>query len=128
MLTENIFFHGKYKQIMKNIQTSSEYAALLNQLKERIRSAQYEALRAVNKELISLYWDIGKIIINRQNKLGWGKSIVEKLSADLQHEFPGMSGFSPRNIWYMRNLFVLYNKNKKLQPLVAEIAWTHLAS
>jgi predicted nuclease of restriction endonuclease-like (RecB) superfamily len=68
---------------------------------------------------------VGKIIINRQNKLGWGKSIVEKLSADLQNEFPGMSGFSPRNIWYMRNFFVLYNKSKKLQPLVAEIAWSH---
>jgi predicted nuclease of restriction endonuclease-like (RecB) superfamily len=110
---------------MNKIQSSSEYVALLNKLKERIRFAQYDALRAVNKELISLYWDIGKIIINRQNKLGWGKSIVEKLSADLQNEFPGMSGFSPRNIWYMRNFFVLYNKNKKLQPLVAEIAWSH---
>jgi predicted nuclease of restriction endonuclease-like (RecB) superfamily len=110
---------------MKSIKTSKEYAVLLNKLKERIRSAQYAALRAVNKELITLYWDIGKIIIHRQKKSGWGKSIVERLSADLQNEFPGMSGFSPRNIWYMRNFFALYNKNKKLQPLVAEIAWSH---
>src|SRR3972149_9690453 len=108
-----------------NISYQKDYAALLLEVKNRIRSAQYDALKAVNKELISLYWDIGKMIVERQEKEGWGKSVVEHLSADLQKEFTGMMGFSARNIWYMRNFFVLYSKSAKLQPLVAEIGWTH---
>ena len=108
-----------------NISYQKDYAALLLEVKNRIRSAQYDALKAINKELINLYWDIGKMIVERQEKEGWGKSVVEHLSADLQKEFAGMMGFSARNIWYMRNFFVLYSKSAKLQPLVAEIGWTH---
>jgi hypothetical protein len=70
------------------------YTTLLETIKERIRSSQYEALKAVNTELIKLYWDIGKAIVARQEKEGWGKSIVERLSVDLQTEFPGLYGFS----------------------------------
>jgi len=110
---------------MKNNVQMNEYTNLLQDVKQRIRSAQYEALRAVNKELISLYWDIGKMIVDRQKKYGWGKSIVENLSKDLQLEFHGMQGFSERNIWYMRNIFVEYENKTNLQPLVAEIGWTH---
>ena len=101
------------------------YQDFLKQIKDRIRSAQYEALKAVNKELIRLYWDIGKMIVERQIERGWGKSVVENLAKDLQAEFPGMGGFSSRNIWYMRNFYVLYEKKEKLQPVVAEIGWTH---
>jgi len=61
---------------MKNNVQMNEYTNLLQDVKQRIRSAQYGALRAVNKELISLYWDIGKMIVERQKKYGWGKSIV----------------------------------------------------
>ena len=75
-----------------------DYAVLLNDIKQRIRSAQYEALKAVNKELISLYWDIGRIIVERQKEETWGKSVVEQLAKDLQAEFPGIHGFSTRNI------------------------------
>lgn len=103
----------------------SAYSAFLEDVKKRIRSAQYEALKAVNKELISLYWDLGKMIVDKQNSLGWGKAVVENMARDLQVEFPGVSGFSSRNIWYMRNFYVLYGNNPKLQPLVAEIGWTH---
>ena len=104
---------------------SGEYGNLLVEIKQRIRSAQYEALRAVNKELIALYWDIGQLIVTRQEGETWGKSIVEQLAKDLQAEFPGMSGFSVRNIWNMRSFYVTYSQNQKLQPLVAEIGWTH---
>jgi predicted nuclease of restriction endonuclease-like (RecB) superfamily len=103
----------------------SDYAALLGEVKERIRAAQYAALRAVNKELIALYWDIGGLIIERQQGKTWGKSVVERLAQDLQAEFPGVGGFSARNIWYMRNFYATYCGNKKLQPLVAEISWSH---
>src|SRR3989337_1092232 len=103
---------------------SSGYLELLADIKQRIRSAQFEALRAVNKELIGLYWDIGRIIHKRQKGNTWGKAVVEHLADDLQKEFPGIQGFSARNIWYMRDFYVTYCKNKKLQPLVAEISWT----
>jgi predicted nuclease of restriction endonuclease-like (RecB) superfamily len=102
-----------------------DYAVLLNDIKQRIRSAQYEALKAVNTEMISLYWDIGRMIIERQKDEAWGKSVVERLARDLRAEFPGVHGFSTRNIWYMRNFYVTYEKNGKLQPMVAEIGWAH---
>jgi predicted nuclease of restriction endonuclease-like (RecB) superfamily len=101
------------------------YIHLLMEVKQRIRSAQYEALKAVNRELINLYWDIGQMIFIKQQNSNWGKSVVEQLSKDLQTEFPGISGFSARNIWNMRSFYVTYSQNEKLQPLVAEIGWTH---
>jgi predicted nuclease of restriction endonuclease-like (RecB) superfamily len=102
-----------------------DYRNLLVEVKQRIRSAQYEALKAVNKELIALYWDIGKMIVTRQQGASWGKSVVEQLAKDLQAEFTGISGFSVRNIWNMRSFYVAYSQNEKLQPMVAEIGWTH---
>ncbi len=104
-------------------QLTNEYTNLLQEVKERIRSAQYEALKAVNKELINLYWDIGKMIVERQKEHGWGKSVVETLARDLQVEFPGMHGFSVQNLWYMRQFYAEYNNDEKLQPLVGEISW-----
>ena len=103
---------------------STEYKTFFKEIKERIYKAQYDALKAVNKELINLYWDIGKAIVAKQDKIGWGKAIVETLAKDLQKEFPGMHGFSARNLWNMRTLYLTYRDNQKLQPLVAEISWT----
>ena len=104
---------------------TADYAELLKNIKERITEAQYAALKAVNKELIGLYWDIGRMIVERQKSDTWGRSVVEQLAKDLQAEFPGIKGFSSRNIWYMRNFYTCYRENKKLQPMVAEIGWTH---
>ena len=112
------------KPIWKN-NIPGEYVTLLDDIKERIRSAQYEALGAVNKELILLYWDIGRMIVDRQEGTTWGKSVVEQLAKDLQAEFSGISGFSTRNIWYMRKFYLAYFGNEKLQPLVAEIGLSH---
>ena len=103
----------------------SDYQAFLKEIKGKILEAQYKALKAVNLELIKLNWDIGKSIVENQEELGWGKSVVENLSKDLQYEFPGMQGFSSRNLWLMRSFYLEYKDNKKLQPLVAEISWTH---
>lgn len=108
----------------KNVLDRSEYALLFTEVKERIRSAQYEALRAVNKELISLYWDIGRMIVERQRGSTWGKAVVERLASDLQKEFPGMQGFSAQNLWYMRQFYHEYHNKPKLQPLVGEISWS----
>jgi len=100
-----------------------DYSTLLIEVKERIRSAQYAALKAVNKELVNLYWDIGKMIAERQEAEGWGKSVVQQLAADLRAEFPGVRGFSVQNLWYMRQFYLEYHDNPKLQPLVGEISW-----
>lgn len=103
---------------------SAEYKTFLSEIKERIHKAQYDAFKAVNKELIQLYWDIGKSIVTKQDRLGWGKSIVETLAKDLQKEFQGIQGFSSANLWRMRNFYLAYHKNEKLAPLVREISWT----
>lgn len=108
----------------KDGKVTTSYNALFGEIKERIRSAQYEALRAVNKELITLYWDIGRMIVERQKDEGWGKSVVQKLAGDLQIEFAGIQGFSAQNLWYMRQFFIEYSGKAKLQPLVGEISWT----
>jgi predicted nuclease of restriction endonuclease-like (RecB) superfamily len=95
------------------------------EVQQRIRAAQYDALKAVNREMINLYWDIGKMIVTRQQNVNWGKSVVEQLAKDLQAEFPGISGFSTRNIWRMRDFYLTYHSQEILPPLVAEIGWTH---
>ena len=107
------------------IQRSDDYQTLLGAVKKRIRSAQYAALKAVNKELITLYWEIGQMIVHRQEETGWGRSVVEQLSQDLQTEFPGISGFSAANLWRMRSFYAAYKDDEKLAPMVQEIGWTH---
>jgi predicted nuclease of restriction endonuclease-like (RecB) superfamily len=102
-----------------------DYPGLLTEIKERIRSAQYEALKAVNKELVGLYWDIGRMIVERQDVEGWGKAVVEQLAADLRTEFPGVGGFSSSNLWRMKAFFEAYTGREKLAPLVREIGWSH---
>ena len=102
-----------------------EYGKLFQDIKARIQAAQYQAFRAVNRELISLYWDIGRMIVKRQEKHGWGKSIVEKLAGDLQKEFPGIKGYSKDNLWRMRKFHLAYRRDPKLAPLAQEIGWTH---
>lgn len=104
---------------------AGDYPRLLSEVKERIRSAQYEALKAVNKELVGLYWDIGQMIVERQDVEGWGKAVVEQLAADLRTEFPGVAGFSASNLWRMKAFFEAYTGLEKLAPLVREIGWSH---
>lgn len=101
------------------------YGRLLGQIRERIRAAQYAALRAVNTELVSLYWDIGRMIVERQAREKWGRAVVERLAEDLRKEFPGISGFSASNLWRMRVFYETYSTNKKLAPMAREIGWTH---
>ena len=104
---------------------ASWYPGFLADIKSRIKSAQYEALRAVNKGLVSLYWDLGRLIVERQKLAGWGKAVVERLSHDLQVEFPGVEGYSSKNLWRMRQFYEAYANDAKLSPLVREISWSH---
>jgi hypothetical protein len=80
----------------------------LEALKTRVRQAQTQAMLSVNRELIQLYWDIGRRIVERQEKEGWGQSVVDRLAGDLQKAFPGSQGFSPVNIWRMRAFHLAY--------------------
>jgi len=93
------------------------------EIKDKVRLAQYEALKAVNVYLISLYWDLGKAIAEKQT-LGWGKAIVPTLPKELRKEFPSMSGFSTTNLWYMAQFYAEYQADVNLQPPVGEISWT----
>ena len=103
---------------------SPEYLDFRNEITSRIRSAQYGALKAVNKEMIALYWEIGRRITEQQAALGWGKSVVENLSRDIQKEFPGIKGFGVSNMWDMARFYAEYRSNEILQPLVGEISWS----
>jgi predicted nuclease of restriction endonuclease-like (RecB) superfamily len=99
------------------------YSDFLMEVKTQIRQRQFQALRAVNSELLALYWWLGENISQRQNALGWGKSVVENLARDLQAEFPGRNGFSAQNLWGMRQFYNEYSDKPKLQSLIGEISW-----
>ncbi|HKP76557.1 MAG TPA: PDDEXK nuclease domain-containing protein [Longimicrobiaceae bacterium] len=113
------------------------YGELLETLKARIRGAQVQATLAMNRELIQLYWDIGREVAQRQQQEGWGSAAIERLSRDLRGAFPDVRGFSTRNLWRMRSLYLSYTL--EVQPLlplpgvdgvilpqaVAEIPWGH---
>jgi len=105
--------------------SENDYSQTLQAIKERIRIAQYQALKKVNTELISAYQDIGRIIVEKQEQQGWGENVVKRLAKDLQVEFPGVRGFSLRNLWYMRTLYLTYKDKPNVQPLVAQISWSH---
>ena len=101
-----------------------DFTNFVKDIKQKIFSSQYEAFKAVNKELIDLYWDIGKNIVLKQEAFGWSKSVVKNLSDELRKEFVGIKGFSVQNLWNMRQFYLEYYQNEKLQPLVGEISWT----
>jgi hypothetical protein len=77
---------------------AADYTAFLTEVKGRILTARFQAGRAVNRELVMLYWDIGRGIVEKQQAAGWGDSVVERLAADLRAEFPDMRGFSGRSV------------------------------
>jgi len=97
------------------------YGAFIKEIKDLIYRRQYEAMKKVNKELIQLYWEIGEEIERQQREQGWGNSVVEILAKELQKEFPGVQGFSARNLWRMKNFYIEYSQAAKLPPSVAEI-------
>ncbi len=115
----------KLAPMAREMATAENYPAFLADVKTRIQDVQYAALRAINKELVGLYWDIGRLIVERQQSDGWGKAVVEQLAADLQADFPGTGGFSASNLWRMRAFFETYDGTKRLAPLVREIGWSH---
>lgn len=102
-----------------------DYSQWLITLKQRIQTSQQKAVLAVNHELILLYWQIGKEILQRQQQQGWGAKIIEQLSHDLSQSFPEMKGFSARNLKYMRKFAESYPQFEIVQQAVAQIPWGH---
>jgi predicted nuclease of restriction endonuclease-like (RecB) superfamily len=91
----------------------ADYGQFLTDLKARIHSAQLRASLSVNRELIILYWDLGKAIVKAQEERGYGNAVVERLVEDLHRSFPAMKGFSPRNIWRMRAFYLAWTDDVK---------------
>jgi predicted nuclease of restriction endonuclease-like (RecB) superfamily len=112
---------------MGTIISSSDpsYEQFLNDIKDQVARSRIRAARSVNRELIGLYWALGQLIVERQDALGWGKAVVERLSCDLKAEFPNMRGFSPQNLWLIRQFYTEYQASQNLQQLVREIPWGH---
>lgn len=101
------------------------YGSFLEDLKERIRAAQVRAAVSVNRELVLLYWNVGRRILAAQEAEGWGTGVVRKLSTDLSAAFPDMRGFSPRNLKYMRAFAQAWPEEAIVQQVVAQIPWGH---
>ncbi len=110
---------------MDNILQSKTYKNLLADIKNKIHQSQVRAVVAVNQELLLLYWEVGKIIVERQQKEGWGANVINQLSKDLKKAFPNMKGYSPRNLSYMKRFAKTYPALTNLQVPLAKISWYH---
>jgi predicted nuclease of restriction endonuclease-like (RecB) superfamily len=105
-------------EILKN-----EYRQFYKEIRARVISARISAARSVDREAISMYWDIGKNIVEKQGKHKWGDSVVWILSKDLETEFGDKHGFSPQNLWRMRIFYLAYKDNTKVARLVRLLSW-----
>jgi len=103
----------------------SDYPKVLEEIKTRVRTARIQASLSVNRELITLYWEIGRLILQRQEAEGWGARVIDRLSVDLRREFPDMKGFSSRNLKYMRKFAEIYTQTEIVQQAAAQIPWFH---
>ncbi|HEX6747961.1 MAG TPA: PDDEXK nuclease domain-containing protein [Longimicrobium sp.] len=101
------------------------YHEFLHALKERIRSAQLRAAVSVNRELVLLYWEIGRDLVERQDREGWGTRVIDRLAADLRAAFPGQQGFSPRNLKYMKRFAEEWPDCVIVQEVLAQLSWYH---
>ena len=110
---------------MTSLISQPDYSAFLSALKERVLAARVSAARAVNRELVLLYWDIGCGIVEKQQTAGWGDAVVKRLSADLRVAFPNMRGFSDANLWRMQQFYLAYSSSEFLAQAVREFNKVH---
>ena len=118
-----MYYQANINQSLNSQMINKDYQRTLELIKHEIQTARFQVVKTITKEHIELYWKIGKIILEKQKEQGWGKSVVEKLSSDLQKDFTSSSGYSARNLWDMRRFYSRYSTNEKLRQLVAEIPW-----
>ena len=110
---------------MSTLSLPSDYSQFLAELKGHIRETQVRAALAVNSELVQLYWRIGRSILQQEQQQGWGAELVVRLAQDLRQDFPSLTGFSPRNMRYMKAFAEAWPDEAILQQLVAKIPWGH---
>ncbi|MCE2721337.1 MAG: YhcG family protein [Dolichospermum sp.] len=111
--------------MVNNLSIPEDYHHFFEELKERIRNAQVRAALAINRELILLYSQIGRDILNRQQQQKWGAKVIDNLAVDLRKAFPEMKGFSSRNLKYMRSFAETYQDFEFVQQPLAQITWGH---
>ncbi|MBB5021364.1 PDDEXK nuclease domain-containing protein [Desulfurispira natronophila] len=118
---------GKHKRekLVSLTQPPEGYSDWLTDLKTRIHHAQQRATLAVNRELVQLYWHIGRDILTRQAEQGWGTKVIDRLAHDLRNAFPDMKGFSPRNLKYMRAFAEAWPDSEFVQEVLAQLPWYH---
>jgi len=104
--------------VSSNTPAFEEIVSIIDRSRERM-------FRSVNRELIDMYWEIGRSISEKVKKYEWGKSIVKEFAAFIQTRYKGMKGFSPQNIWRMKQFYETYAGNEKLSALLREISWTN---
>ena len=110
---------------MTKLRVPEGYESFFKSLKERVQAVQLRAALSVNRELVLLYWSIGRDILARQKNQGWGAKVIDRLAADLRREFPEMTGFSPRNLKYMRTFAEAWPDEQIVQAPLAQITWYH---
>ncbi len=103
-----------------------DYAAALAEIKDRVRQERLRVVLAANSAMVLLYWDIGRVILDRQAREGWGARVIDRLAADLQAAFPEMKGLSPRNLLFMRAFADAYRERQKVKQLVSQLPWGHV--
>ena len=103
----------------------AEYPAWVSEIKARIHAAQQRAALVVNRELVLLYWQIGRDLLDRQNREGWGAKVIERLAQDLRSAFPDMKGFSRANLMYMRAFAEAWTDAAIVQQAVGQLPWGH---
>ena len=102
------------------------YAEALRDIKERIREARLRVVFAANTAMVLLYWDIGRLILERQEREGWGAKVIERLASDLGTAYPEMTGLSTRNLLFMRSFGEAYPDREKVKQLVSRLPWGHV--
>jgi predicted nuclease of restriction endonuclease-like (RecB) superfamily len=110
----------------KSLATQPGYEELLEAIAGRVARSQTRAALAVSRELVLLYWSIGAEILIRQKAQGWGAKVIDRLGRDLQTRFPGVEGFSPRNLKYMRSLAEAWPDPEVVPQRVALLPWGHI--
>lgn len=103
------------------VSATSDYRRFIEDLKTRVAAARVSAARHVNRDLILLYWDIGQAIVEKQKIHNWGDAVVEMVARDLKAAFPGSTGFSPQNVWRMRQFFLDHTDGQFLAQVVREL-------
>src|SRR5687767_9451792 len=104
----------------------NDYGATLKAIKLRVQQERVHAVLAANAAMVSLYWDIGRLILDRQTREGWGAKVIDRLARDLRKSFPDMQGFSARNLLFMRRFADEFPDEAIVKQLASQLPWWHL--